>query len=163
MDESAGETGYALYRATSSGGTYTKIKALTGTSYTNTGLKTGKTYYFKVRAYRKAGSATAYGSYSSVKYAKPVPSKPASVKAARASLSSIKLTWGAVSGATRYQVYRATSKTGKYSLVATTSNRSYTNKGLKTGKYYYYKVRAYRSVGSAKVYGGFSSVVYAKP
>jgi len=158
-----GRTGYALYRATSSGGTYTKIKTLTGTTYTNTGLTTGKTYYYKVRAYCDDGSTTTFGSYSSVKSARPVPSKPASVKAARASLGSIKLTWGAVSGATRYQVYRATSKTGKYSLIATTSNRSYTNKGLKTGKYYYYKVRAYRSVGSAKVYGGFSSVVYAKP
>jgi uncharacterized repeat protein (TIGR02543 family) len=158
-----GRTGYALYRATSKTGKYTRIKTLTGTSYTNTGLTTGKTYYFKVRAYRKAGSAITYGSYSSVKSAKPVPSKTVSVKAARASSSSIKLTWGAVSGAARYQVYRATSKTGKYSMIATTSNRSYTNKGLKTGKYYYYKVRAYRSVGSAKVYGSFSSVVYAKP
>jgi len=159
----SGRTGYKLYRATSSDGTYSLVKTTTSTSYTNTGLKTGKYYYYKVRAYRTVGSTTTYGNYSSYKYAKPVPSAPASVKAARVSSKSIKVTWGAVSGATRYQVYRATSKTGTYSLKATTSNRYFTNTGLTTGKYYYYKVRAYHLEGSTKVYGSFSAVVYAKP
>ena len=158
-----GRTGYALYRATSKSGTYKKIKTLTGTSYTTTGLTTGKTYYYKMRAYRKVGSTNVYGNYSSYKYAKPVPSKPSSVKAVRASSRSIKVTWSAVSGATKYQVYRATSKTGKYSLVATTPGRSFTNAGLTTGKVYYYKVRAYHLEGGTKVYGSFSSVVFSKP
>ncbi len=159
----SGATGYEVYLATSSGGTYTKIKTLTGTSYTNTGLITAKTYYYKVRAYRTSGSTTTYGSFSACKYAKPILATPTSVKAVRASSTSIKVAWSAASGAVKYEVYRATSVSGAYSLAGTTTSTSYTNTGLAKDKTYYYKVRAYYLEGSTKMYGGFSSVVYREP
>ena len=62
-------SGYKVYRATSSKGKYKCVKT-TGSgsrSWTNSKLKKGKTYYYKVRAYRKASGKTVYGSYSSVK------------------------------------------------------------------------------------------------
>ncbi len=158
-----GAGAYILYRSTSVTGTYSIVKCTTGTSYTNTRLTTGKTYYYKVRACSIVGSKVTYGSCSSIKYTKPIPATPTSVKAARASSSSIKVKWGTVRGATRYQVYRATSRTGKYTRIATTSSNSVTNKRLTKGKTYYYKVRAYHLEGSTKVYGNFSSVVYKKP
>lgn len=40
----------------------------------------------------------------------------------------------------------------------TTTAKSYTNKGLTTGKTYYYKVRAYKINGSSKMYGKYSTV-----
>ncbi|MFZ5975714.1 MAG: InlB B-repeat-containing protein [Bacillota bacterium] len=158
----SGAAGYEVYRATS-GGSYNKIKTLSATSYTDTGLTTGVGYYYKVRAYCTAGSTTTYGGYSGSKYAKPVPAAPASVKAVSASYTSIKISWGAVSGATAYKVYRKTSSTGANTLVATTSATSFTNTGLTTGKTYYYTVCAYRVVGSTMVYGGYSAVVSAIP
>ena len=62
--------GYQVYYATSSNGSYKKASTLTGTGTTVKGLKKGKTYYFKVRAYRYTESGTEYSSYSSVKSVK---------------------------------------------------------------------------------------------
>jgi uncharacterized protein YfiM (DUF2279 family) len=161
--------GYQIYRATSKSGTYSKVTTITGgtkNTYTNSGLTTGKTYYYKIRAYKKAGSSTIYGSYSSVAGAKPVPAVPSGVKAASAGSNKIKLKWNPVSGATGYQIYRATSKSGTYIKVAAITgrtNNTYTNTGLTKGKTYYYKVRAYKKVGSSNVYGSFSGIVHAAP
>ncbi|MDR3645309.1 MAG: fibronectin type III domain-containing protein, partial [Clostridia bacterium] len=71
--------------------------------------------------------------------------------------------WGAIGGASGYEVYRSTSASGTYSLIKTTTSTSLVNTGLTKGKTYYYKVRAYRMVGSTKVYGAFSAVKSAKP
>ena len=45
-----------------------------------------------------------------------------------------------------YKIYRATSKNGKYKVVkklTKNSTLSWTDKTVKTGKKYYYKIRAY--------------------
>ena len=63
--------------------------------------------------------------------------------------------------ASGYEVYRATSLTGKYTKVKTITNNStlsYTNKSLSRGKTYYYKVRAYRIVNGTKKYSSYSTV-----
>ena len=54
------------------------------------------------------------------------------------------ITWGKVSYASNYIVYRSTSKNGKYKKVATVKNgkTTYTDKKLKKGTTYYYKVKA---------------------
>ncbi|MGI6175686.1 MAG: cadherin-like beta sandwich domain-containing protein [Christensenellales bacterium] len=165
----AGATGYEMYRATSSGGKYSRVSTITSgntLSHTNTGLTSGKTYYYKVRAYRTVDGQKVYGVFSSVVSAKPIPVKVTSAKAASASYRSVKVSWAKVTGATGYEVYRATSSGGKYSRVSTITSGntlSYTNTGLTSGRTYYYKVRAYRTVSGQKVYGVFSSVVSAKP
>jgi fibronectin type 3 domain-containing protein len=159
----SGASGYEIYRSTSSSGTYTKIGTTTGTSYTSTALNTGTTYYYKIRAYSKAGTSTIYSGFTPGVSAKPVLATPVTVKAASSSYNSIKTSWSAVSGASGYEVYRATSSSGTYSLVGTTTSTSFTNGSLSTNKTYYYKVRAYRTVGAKKVYSNYSSVVNSKP
>lgn len=60
--------GYQVYRATSLNGTYTKVKTITkgaAVSYKQTGLISGKEYYFKVRAYQTIDGKNYYSSYSS--------------------------------------------------------------------------------------------------
>lgn len=52
----SGADGYEIYRAASKDGTYKKIGTVASgskTSYKNTGLERNKTYYYRVRAYRK--------------------------------------------------------------------------------------------------------------
>lgn len=54
-----------------------------------------------------------------------------------------KVTWKKVDGAKSYKLYRATKKSGKYTLVKKNITKtSYVNKNLKKGKTYYYKVTA---------------------
>ncbi|MCI8645580.1 MAG: fibronectin type III domain-containing protein [Firmicutes bacterium] len=84
--------------------------------------------------------------------AKPVV-KPAPVKktlktpvvTVKAGKKYAKISWKKVAGAKGYQVYRATSKNGTYKKIATVSAKKLSVKAtkLKSGKKYYFKVRAY--------------------
>ena len=69
-DAVKGADGYQIYYSTSKDGTYKKLTSTTKTSLKKTGLKSGKKYYFKVRAYKKTDAGTLYGSFSEVKSAK---------------------------------------------------------------------------------------------
>lgn len=66
-------SGYEVYMSTSKKGTYEKagtVKKGKTTSYTKSGLKSKKTYYFKVRSYVTVGGYKFYSKYSSVKSGK---------------------------------------------------------------------------------------------
>ena len=68
-----GASGYILYRATSKNGTYKRVATLKGkssVSFTNSNLKSGKTYYYKVVAYRKVSGKKIYGKASAKAYIK---------------------------------------------------------------------------------------------
>jgi fibronectin type 3 domain-containing protein len=155
--------GYQIYRAESTTGTYKSIRATKYTYFADTNLATGKTYYYKVKAYKYSGTAKVFSKYSSAVGVKPVPSTPASFNGVSAAVDQARLTWKSVSGASGYQVYRATSGSGTYNLIKTTPYLSYNNINLTTGNTYYYKVRAYKTVGSAKVYGSFTAMTSVKP
>lgn len=64
----AAETGYQVYYSTD-GKSFTKLASYKGwpDKQYKTGLTSGKTYYFKVRAYTKVGDQTVYGTFSDVK------------------------------------------------------------------------------------------------
>ena len=152
-----GAAGYLLYRSTSSTGTYTRVYSGTDRTYTDTGLTSGRAYYYKVRAYAQVGDITLYGPYGSAKAGVPLAA-PAISSAAAAGSTSIKVSWGSASTASGYQLYRSTSETGTYAKVYSGTARAYTNIGLTTGKAYYYKVRAYKVIGTAIYYGPFGAV-----
>lgn len=68
-----GANGYEIYMSTSKTKGYSKIKTITKNStisYTATKLKTGQTYYFKVKAYKTVNNGKVYGSYSDIKSVK---------------------------------------------------------------------------------------------
>lgn len=90
---------------------------------------------------------------------------PTNPKATRAGYNSIKVTWYDNYQSEYYQIYRATSKTGKYSKVGTVKQgvESFTNKSLTCGKTYYYRIRGYKVINGTKTYSKFGSVASAKP
>ena len=151
-----GATSYRIYRSTSKGSGYSLLGTTTATSYTNTGAKAGTTYYYRVKACNDAGLSPYSNVVSGqVKTVTPKPSAPVVKIGNSAASGKPMLTWNAVSGATSYKVYRATSKSGTYSLLGTVTATSYTNTGAKAGTTYYYKVKAVNSAGES----AYSNVV----
>ena len=151
-----GAAKYEVYRARSLNGDYIKYSTVTGTSYTNTSyIENGNTYYYKVRALKSDGTAGAWSSIVAVTY-KQTLSAPA-VTGGNDAQGRPTLKWNAVSGAAKYEVYRARSKNGDYIKYSTVTGTSYTNISyIENGNTYYYKVRALGSNGS---YGPYSAVV----
>lgn len=154
---------YEVWREAYGAGSYSLAGTTSSTSCTNNGLSTGTKYYYKVRAYRWNGSAKIYGGWSAAVCATPILAAPGSVKAVRASSTSVKLTWALVACAIKYEIWSCPLYGGTYSLTGITSYANYIDTKLTTGKTYYYKVRAYHLEGKVKVYSGYSVIVSAKP
>ena len=76
--------------------------------------------------------------------------KPTDVKVSISKEKDIKVTWTQVEGASKYTVYRATSKKGTYKKIGTTKTTSFKSKGLTRGKTYYFKVTAISGKLSSK-------------
>ena len=58
------------------------------------------------------------------------------------------LTWAAVDGAAKYEVYRSGTKDGEYKLYYTTTKLTYTNTSAYAGYWYHYKVKALDADGN---------------
>lgn len=63
----SGASGYTLYRSDTATGIYKAIKSVTTTSTTNGLLTSGKTYYYKIRAYRAISGVKVYSLLSAYK------------------------------------------------------------------------------------------------
>lgn len=158
----SGASNYRVWRATSENGDYKLLKQVEGgstRSYTDSTCTLGQQYYYKVFA---------RGTASNGKFIRSSGSKPVAAKsvlpAPSFSVTSVdyrtnKVSWKKVSGASGYRIYRSTSRNGKYSKVKTitsSSTTSWKNTGLKAGKAYYYKIRAYRTISGKRHYGTVS-------
>ena len=155
----SGANGYKVYRSTSKDGKYAAIGSTAKNSavtFLDKKAVTGKTYYYKVRAYRNVSGKKVYGSYSVTEKAKAVLSAP-TLSAGSTSKTAV-LEWSKVKGADGYQVYASDSKNGTYTRIKITKGTGATDESLLTGKTRYYKVRAYRKVNGKAVYGSFSKI-----
>ena len=165
--KSEGAKYYQVYRSTNA----TKDFRLLGVYDENTfsmksrALLTNQTYYYKVRAYTVVNKKGIYSPFSNVVKGTPKLAAPTNVKASPNTSTTLKISWKLTDGATYYQVYRSTSKTGKYALlgVYNSTTTSSISRSLLTGNTYYYKVRAYRWVKGERVFSPFSSVITGKP
>lgn len=143
--------GYRIYRNGKA------LKDTTSTTFTNKKLTCGKTYTYKVKAYYKVNGKKVLCTASAAKKAKPIPKTP-TVKA-KTKKGKIQLSWGKVTGAKRYVVYKYNKSKQKYVKIAVVKKTSFTDTSVKSGKTYRYKVRAYRTVSGKKVYSAYSKVV----
>lgn len=157
-DPVAGASGYIVCCATSAAGVYREIDNIANTQYVMSGLTMAKPYFFRVKAYCKTGNTLTYGGLSSYKFASPMPAVPPAFKA-MISGKKIKLSWGKVEKATKYELYRALSPNGRYKRLADTAKNNYTDKITK-GKTYYYKIRSYfKKNKKTYYYSGFTGLI----
>jgi N-acetylmuramoyl-L-alanine amidase/fibronectin type 3 domain-containing protein len=162
-----GAYGYRIKRSTDEDGTYKVVKTIKSgntTSYKDTSVKAGKTYYYTVETMVKTGDNICYSGDSASMEGRTA--KKAKIKYAVSNGNNqIEVNWGAVSGAYGYRIKRSTSKNGTYKVVATLkgkNNTTYQDKNVKTAKTYYYKVETINKVNGKKGYSGDSAVVSAK-
>ena len=97
-------------------------------------------------------------------HCKPTPLTAPAVTGGNDSQGRPTLKWNAVTGAAKYEVYRARSKDGDYIKYSTQTSTGYTNSAyLTSGSMYYYKVCALDANGTAGAWSSIVSVTYRKP
>jgi fibronectin type 3 domain-containing protein len=155
---STGATSYNVYRGTSAGGEGSTALAtgITGTTYADSGLASGTTYYYKVAAVN-AGGASGQSNEASATTAPPAPTG----LTATAGSAKVNLSWTPSSGATSYNVYRGTSAGGESTTALKTgiTTTTYADTGVTHNTTYYYKVAAVNAGGTS----GQSNEASAKP
>ena len=151
----SGAASYRVYRSESRGTGYSLLGTTTSTSYVNTGAAAGKTYYYRVKAVNSAGTS-AYSNIVSGRAKAAIPAAPRVTIGTSSASGKPQLTWAAVDGAAKYEIYRSTQQSTGFTLLGTTTSTSYVNTGAAVGKTYYYKVRALNVDGAA---GAYSSTV----
>ncbi len=158
----AGALRYNLKRGTTEGGPYATIAAnLTATTWTDTTALNGRTYYYVVTASNPAGESP----NSNEAVATPVspPSAPTGLAASPGD-RTVALTWNAVSGASGYNVKRATTSGGPYAVVAPgVTATTHLDTALTNGTRYYYVVSAFNYGGESANSLPVSAVPYAPP
>lgn len=139
----SGAEGYILERMQSgTDSTFVELTKITGTEYPDTNIAVGKEYKYRVYAYVFDETSQVLKSAVSAEVsAKTTIGQPQSLKAVQSSSTGVKLTWSGVTGAVKYNVYRAKND-GTYKLIKTTESKNYKDTGLKTGTKYSYKITA---------------------
>lgn len=125
-------------------------------------VKNGTTYQVKdsSNAIYSGNSAAAAATVTNVTVAKT------KITSGKATKGKVTLKWKKVAGAAGYEVYRSTKKGSGYTKLATITKGStvkLTDKTVKAGKKYYYKVRAYKTnEAGVDVYAAYSAVKTVK-
>jgi fibronectin type 3 domain-containing protein len=139
-----------VYRSTTgSGGPYNLLATLAATtSYSDTAVVNGNTYFYTISAVNVDGESA----QSAFAGATPTaaPATPTGLSASPSGKKKIQLTWTASAGATSYNIKRALVSGGPYTAIATgVTTTSYLNTGLTTGTTYYYVVSAVNGSGES--------------
>jgi fibronectin type 3 domain-containing protein len=142
----AGETGYQVLRGPTKG-SEAVLTSVTSTTYVDSGLTDGATYYYEVTALNASGSS----SPSNEVFTTTLPGAISNLSAAYDATASggaggITLTWPQVPSASSYDVFRSLTPGGENLSAAAydsvTGTTGYTDLKLTAGATYYYKVVA---------------------
>jgi len=143
--------GYKIYRSESLEGTYTLIHtAEKVTSWVDTGLTNGTTYYYKISAYSLVGLESDKSLPAWATPFNPAPAAPTGLTAT-AGNQKVTLQWNANSEGdlAGYKIYRSLTEGGTYTLIHTAGKvTSWVDTGLTNGTTYYYKISAYDADGN---------------
>ena len=152
VDNSGIESGFKVERSTASGSGFAQIGTTAANikTYSSTGLASGTTYYYRVRAWNAAGNS-GYSNTDSATTLDTVPAAPSSLTATAVSSSQVNLAWAdGSSNEDGFKVERSTDNV-TFTQVATTGINvlTYNNTGLAANTLYYYRVRSYNTAGNS--------------
>jgi len=152
--------GYTVLKSTASGSGYVALNAqpVLYTSYVDTNVIDGCTYYYVVTAISPSREVSAYSNEVSA-----VPGIAAPSLTATPESGQVDLFWSAPIGAVSYNVYRSTTSGSDYEKLNAqplSDMWNYVDAGLTDGQTYYYVVTAIDASGQESVY---SSEISAMP
>lgn len=159
--EETGALGYYIYRKEGNG-TYKKVKVITDsrtTSWTDTtASKNGTTYAYKIKAYTKKNKKNVYTQYSNPGKVYNLK-KPVICSLKSTASNKIKIKWSKNTKADGYEIQYSTSKKFKNAKVKVFKGSAKVSKtitGLKGGKTFYVRIRAYKQVKGKKCCSSWS-------
>ncbi|MDR3606920.1 MAG: fibronectin type III domain-containing protein [Oligoflexia bacterium] len=134
---SVGFATYQITRSTSQGGPYTLLATQSGTAYTDSAVTNGVAYYYVVNAYLNGTNNETYPSQevSAIPGANPTTA-PSNLAIAITS-NVPNLSWSAPQVYNSFNIYRASSLAGPYSIVGTSNANSYSDSSPQIGMNYY--------------------------
>jgi predicted phage tail protein len=161
-DNSPDESGFMIERApdvSGVAGAYAQIATVGANvaAYSSTGLQAGTSYWYRVRAYNAVGTSPYSVEISAQTQSAPTP--PSGLTATGANTTRINLAWvDNSSDESGFRVERAPDAGGAPGTFAQIGSVganvvTYANTGLVTGTRYWYRVRAYNSVGNSAYSG----------
>ena len=148
--------GYQVYRKVNSG-KWKSVKTTTGLVYKDKDTKAGYKYSYTVKAYKLIDGKKVYSGYDKI----GLSGKLNTTVSLKIKNNTVSVSWKKTNGASGYYIYRATSKKGKYSkikIITSGKTLKYTDKKVKKGKTYYYKVVPFRKISGKAVKGASSAV-----
>ena len=162
--KSVNATGYNVYRYDPTAKSWKKIGETPASKlyYLDKKLNPGTVYKYKVRPFNKSNGSIAWGSSSLAVSLMTRPLKT-TVTNSTAYNTKIKLTWKSIN-CMGYQVQMLDTSTNKWTTKKTvnTNTANSTVTGLKSGKKYSFRVRAFtKNAAGKKVYGGWSKTYSA--
>lgn len=145
---SEGATSYRIYRSETENGTDTPIAETTDTTYTDTGLIPGRTYYYRISSYEaENGESESAGPIAVTLAELPAPQN---IQARITEANQVEVSWDAVDSANEYALYRGTNPAGPFTQIAVVDTTGGTDANVNPGTTYYYQVQArYEGVGGA--------------
>jgi alpha-tubulin suppressor-like RCC1 family protein len=144
------ELGFKIERKTTITGTWETITTVTSnvTSYPDTGLSIGVTYYYRVISYNTYGNSF----YSNEANATPTIVAPSNLILTVVSSSQINLSWRDNSSEeTSFKIERSYGGPGSYIQIDTIgpNNTLYSDTTVTPGNTYYYRIRVYNDLGNS--------------
>lgn len=159
-----GATGYNVYRKLENDKNYKLIKTINGNGnveFTDSGLKCGVKYYYRVNGFRTVDSKNYEGLGSKDYLGLTTPAQPALKSAKSLGYNTISIEWTKVEGATGYDIYRKT--TGTYSKIGTVDKQStvtFKDEKAITGVRYQYTVRAFYNKNGIKKVSTYENYIH---
>ena len=141
-----GASGYHIYRRTSTGDSWSYLNSVSAsnTGYTDSGLTTGKTYYYTVAAYRTLSDGSKCVGEYDANGVSATPLLPApKLNSVAMGKKGLVVKWSKVSGAGSYWIYRRAAGVTDWTKIAAVNPdvTSYEDSNsLKDGTTYYYTV-----------------------
>lgn len=144
----AGATGYNVKRSATSSGTFGTIAQTSTASFVDTSVTNGSTYFYRVSAFNGGGESANSSSVTGSPTAR-APAAPTGVVATGRN-GQVLLQWNASLGlATSYNIRRATSSSGQYATIGSSTSTAFIDRQATNGTTFFYTIVAVNANGSS--------------